>query len=97
MDGSVLKLVYFEGCPNAPKAVNLLESIGEDFERINQETLPPADPYRNYASPTLLLNDRIVFGAITDGSGGCSLCIPTQEVLKETLKSSSILLSINNT
>lgn len=85
----MLRLVYFEGCPNAPKAVNLLESIGEDFERINQVNLPPEDPYRDYASPTLLWNDQIVFGAITEGSGGCSLSIPTLEVLKEKLNSMS--------
>jgi len=85
----MLRLVYFEGCPNASKAIHLLESIGEDFERINQVNLPSADPYWSYASPTLLWNDQIVFGSKTEGSGGCSLSIPTLEVLKEKLNSMS--------
>lgn len=85
----MLRLVYFEECPNAPKAADLLRSIGEDFERINQDKLPLGDPYRDYASPTLLCHDRIVFGAKISGSGSCTLNLPTTEELKEILDSMS--------
>ena len=85
----MLRLVYFEGCPTAPKIVEMLRAIEKDFERIDQGNLPPGDPYREYGSPTLLWNDRIAFGAEISGAGACTLNLPAPKKLEEILNSMS--------
>lgn len=81
-----LKLLYFEGCPNANKARQLLSKVGATFEEIRQDDLPPSDPLKGYASPTLLDGEKIVFGSKTgEGSGGCSLDIPSADELRARL------------
>lgn len=67
----------------------MLKAIEKDFERIDQGNLPPGDPYREYGSPTLLWNDRIVFGAEISGTGACTLNLPTPKKLEEILNSMS--------
>jgi hypothetical protein len=83
----MLRLVYFEGCSNAPKMIEALREIGLDFDRIDQSALSPDDPFLGYSSPTLLRNDRIVFGSVLEGGGGCSLNLPTPAELGEVLSS----------
>ena len=85
----MLRLVYFEGCPNVPVLEKMLQEIGKEFEKINQVSLSPNDPYRDYTSPTLFWNDRIVFGAKVSGAGACTLSFPTPEQLGEILDSLS--------
>ncbi|MGE3760304.1 MAG: MerC family mercury resistance protein [Pseudobdellovibrionaceae bacterium] len=83
---SALKLLYFEGCPNANRARQLLSKVGASFEEVRQDDLTPTDPLKGYASPTLLDGEKIVFGSKTgDGSGGCSLDIPTVDELRARL------------
>lgn len=78
-----LKLLYFEGCPNANRARQLLSKVGASFEEVRQDDLPPTDPLKGYASPTLLDGEKIVFGSKTgEGSGGCSLDIPSVDELR---------------
>lgn len=77
---SQYKLVYFNGCPNHPPAVELLKSAGVDFVAICQDELSESDPMKNYSSPTLLKGDEIVFGAEARG-GGCSTKLPSKEEL----------------
>ena len=67
----------------------MLRAIGKDFERIDQGNLPLGDPYREYGSPTLLWNDRIVFGAEISGAGACTLNLPALKKLEEILNSMS--------
>jgi hypothetical protein len=83
----MLRLVYFEGCPNAQEMIDIVHKTGRDFDRIDQSALPPEDPFQRYSSPTLLWNDRIVFGVLLEGAGGCSLNLPGPDKLKEVLRS----------
>ncbi len=83
----MLKLVYFDGCPNAPAIIAQLREIGAEFEIIDQNSLPPGDPLRMYSSPTLLQDDRIIVGSEVDGNGGCSFRVPSStEDLAELLR-----------
>lgn len=78
-----LKLLYFEGCPNAEKARRLLTKVGATFEEVRQDDLPSSDPLKGYASPTVLDGEKIIFGSKTgEGSGGCSLDIPSVDDLR---------------
>ena len=67
----------------------MLMAIGKDFERIDQGNLPLGDLYREYASPTLLCNEQIVFGSENSGAGSCTLNLPSSEKLEEILNSMS--------
>lgn len=80
------KLIYFRGCPNAQITQTRLEQAGIEFEKICQDELPDNSPYRRYSSPTLLLDDEIVFGTGTGNDGGCSLDLPAVTELKARLK-----------
>lgn len=80
----ILKLVYFEGCPNVDKARKLLQQTGTQFEEVQQNTLPKNHPDKGYASPTVLDDKKIIFGAKT-GRGGCSLDIPNVAELQRRL------------
>ncbi len=81
-----LKLLYFEGCPNANKARQLLSKVGATFTEVRQDDLPSTDPLKGYASPTLLDGEKIVFGSKTgEGSGGCSIDIPSVDDLRARL------------
>lgn len=82
-----LKLIYFEGCPNARKAKAALEKAGCNFEEIDQGILPEDHPMKCYSSPTILAGDEIVVGAKTGSAGGCSLEVPTPAMIREKLKS----------
>ena len=79
-----IKFIYFDGCPNAQKVMNILIDLRVEFEKIEQIWLPDGDELKNYSSPTITLNNQIVFGSVADG-GGCSLNLPTLEFLKERL------------
>jgi len=86
----ILKLVYFEDCPNADKARKLLRQVGAEFEEVKQDTLAENHPDKGYASPTVLDGNKIIFGAKTgDGGGGCSLDIPSVTELRKRLAGSS--------
>lgn len=79
-----IKFIYFDGCPNAQKVMNILVDLRVEFEKIEQTSLPDGNEFKNYSSPTVIAGDTIVFGAEADG-GGCSLNLPTLEFLKERL------------
>jgi len=81
---AAIKLIYFTGCPNAGKAKEALKEIGTEFEEICQDDLPQGHPYRNYASPTILNGDQIIFGTKTD-SASCSFGEIDMETLKHAL------------
>lgn len=79
----MLKLIYFEGCPNTERARKLLIETGVPFEEVKQDNLSIGDPLKGYASPTVLDGGNIIFGSKTgENSGGCSLDIPSIEQLR---------------
>ena len=79
------KLLYFNGCPNHRPAVELLESLGIQFESVCQDDLEESDLLKKYTSPTLLNNNEIIFGSKAMG-GGCSMPLPSREELNKRLK-----------
>ncbi|MBK7842925.1 MAG: hypothetical protein IPJ71_04405 [Bdellovibrionales bacterium] len=88
---AALRLVFFQGCPNAERARKLLTEIGLPYEEVRQDDLPFGDPLKGYASPTVLDGKKIIFGSKTgENSGGCSLEIPSLDQLR-------ILLDIKKT
>ncbi len=56
-----------------------------NYEVICQDDLSADHEYRQYSSPTILKNGRIVFGQAIGSDGGCSLEIPTFEELNAKL------------
>jgi hypothetical protein len=77
-----IKFIYFEGCPNAQKVRDSLTKIGIKFAVIEQTQLVSNSPYKDYSSPTILRDGKVVFGKIAKG-GGCTLHIPSEDSLKE--------------
>ncbi|HXH73445.1 MAG TPA: MerC domain-containing protein [Bacteriovoracaceae bacterium] len=63
-----IKLVYFEGCPEAKNIRAALLNAGVfDFQVIIQGELPDESPYRRLSSPSVLKNEEIIYGIRTDG------------------------------
>jgi glutaredoxin len=79
-----LKFIYFTGCPNAQKMKETLEDLDYQLDEIEQTSLQSGDQYKNYSSPTVIKDERIIFGGKAEG-GGCSLNMPTKDKLKELL------------
>ena len=79
-----LKLVFFEGCPNAAKLKAILESLEISFELIDQELLREDDPLKRLTSPSIVIEDKLIFGSKLGSSadGGCSL----EELNKSALR-----------
>lgn len=67
-----LTLITFKGCPNAARARELLAAAGKPFTEVVQDDLPAGHPHRGYTSPTILLGERIIYGAAS-GEEGCSI------------------------
>lgn len=69
-----IKLIYFKGCPEAVTAKNALDSAGiKGVEEILQDELPEDNKYRKYTSPSILINDELIYGMIsTNSRPGCS-------------------------
>ena len=80
-----LKFIYFEDCPNAAKVRKNLVDAGYDFEAVNQNRLAAGNSLKNYSSPTILKENKIIFGSATGSEGGCSLEIPTVQEIKARL------------
>jgi hypothetical protein len=57
-----------DGCANTPSLLTNLTEASEAFETavhyevIDQGTLPPSDPRAGYPTPTILYNNRDLFG-----------------------------------
>lgn len=82
-----LNLVYFEGCPNAEKARQILQKLGAPFEAIDQDSLPAGHQLLQFSSPSILLGDRLIYGTKTSGdSRGCSFEPWDAEKLSEAIK-----------
>jgi hypothetical protein len=79
-----LKFIYFEGCPNAQIMKTALNDLGYELEEIEQNSLPSGNPYKDYSSPTILKNSKLIYGEKAAG-GGCSLNMPDLKKLKEML------------
>lgn len=77
-----IKLIFFEGCPNAERVRQALKESAVEFIELDQNTLDDKDDYKNYASPTVIKNDEVILGGKADG-GGCLLGIPSSGELNE--------------
>lgn len=70
-----VKLIYFEGCPEAKNVRATLLTAGiYDFEVILQNKFPEGHEYRNFSSPSLLNGNELIYGTRIDGGmGSCTL------------------------
>jgi hypothetical protein len=82
-----VKLIYFKGCPNYETARNLLLQLGYHFKEIDQGDLPENHSFRNYTSPTIIKNKKLICGEKMDSfQGGCTLQLPCNAELKRKLE-----------
>lgn len=64
-----IKLIYFQGCPEAKLAKEALAKAGvEGVEEIIQDGLPKDSVYRKYTSPSILVNENLLYGIETTSS-----------------------------
>jgi hypothetical protein len=81
-----LYLITFKGCPIVKKAKSLLAEAQLKYTEVQQDELPELHPYRAYSSPSLLKDDRLIFGSRTGSqSYGCTMAIPTLMELTQKL------------
>jgi hypothetical protein len=87
-DSTPIKLVFFQGCPNAERARVELGKAGLNFMLVEQGELEAGHPLLSYTSPSLLIGDSLIFGSRTSngGSAGCTLQIPRAEELEELVR-----------
>lgn len=74
-----IQFIYFEGCPNANEILDLMDELGIDFEKVEQNLLASEDKLKNFSSPSILLEGQIIFGTETTG-GGCSLNLKREDI-----------------
>lgn len=68
-----VELLYFVGCPHIERARTAIFAAGvSDFVEIDQGTLPEVHCYRDYSSPTILVNGKAVAGSKSKAAA-CSL------------------------
>lgn len=68
-----VELIYFTHCPNVERARMAIRSAGVDvFSELDQETLSGEHPYKNFSSPTILVDGVVAIGS-QDASAACSL------------------------
>lgn len=83
---SRLTLIYFRDCPNVGRARKLLKESGFEFRELVQDDLSPESRLKRYTSPTLLAEDRLIFGGeLGQGGTGCTMTIPSVQQLKQLL------------
>lgn len=82
-----IKLIYFEGCPEAKNAKSALLSSGiSDFEIIEQGTLNEDHPLKRYSSPSILKNGELILGSkLAPGASACSYQRIDPEEIKNKL------------
>ncbi|WP_419168268.1 glutathione S-transferase N-terminal domain-containing protein [Halobacteriovorax sp.] len=80
----MVKVIYFNDCPNAQNMMNVLSELGIEFEKIEQTSLLEGDEFKNYSSPTVIASGVVIFGSKAEG-GGCSLNIPSIDYFREEL------------
>lgn len=63
-----IKLIYFEGCPEAKNVRAALLNAGiYDFQVIHQEKLTSDDSLRKLSSPSVLKGEELIYGIRTSG------------------------------
>ncbi|MCO4753962.1 MAG: hypothetical protein KC478_05745 [Bacteriovoracaceae bacterium] len=79
---ATVKVLYFKGCPNAEKVFNLLQKESIPFEIVDQESLPEEHEWNNFSSPSIFVNEKLVYGQEAINRG-CTYGMPTNEVMSE--------------
>lgn len=58
-----IELIYFSACPLILKAKSVLRGAGiENFLELTQENLEKSDPRKEYSSPSLVIDGKLVIG-----------------------------------
>lgn len=94
MNTQRIELVYFDGCPNAERArenlARALASAGGAPEWAEWDLMDPGTPevYKQYGSPTILVDGRDVTGA--EGGASAMACradgAPSAEAIAAKLR-----------
>lgn len=79
------KLIYFQGCPNAAIAKQVLDEMGVEYDSVCQDNLPEGDKDFKWSSPTVLFNEQIIVGGKTGGEMACTANL-TVDVLVAAIK-----------
>lgn len=86
---SKCQLIYFEGCPNAKHARAILLTSGIPFEVILQDELNDGNEFKNYSSPSILKDGKLLLGQkLSSGSSACSFEKIDENKLKAELLNS---------
>lgn len=81
-------LIYFSQCPNVNRARDSIVKAGiNDFSEINQDTISNDHPYKQFSSPTILVDGEIIAGS-RNGAASCSI-IQWDAVINEIIKRST--------
>ena len=98
---SVIKLLYFEGCPNAEaarenlaRALELSVSVGgrgggSEWEEVDLSLPDAPDRWKGFPSPTVLVNGRDVETgeSVSGGTSACRLSgAPKVEAIVDAIK-----------
>ncbi|MBC76017.1 MAG: hypothetical protein CME64_08365 [Halobacteriovoraceae bacterium] len=77
-----IKVLYFNGCPNAEQVFKLLQKEDIPFEIVDQDNLPKGHDWNNYSSPSIFANEKLVYGGRAFNRG-CTFGMPGKEVIKK--------------
>jgi len=80
-----IKLVYFTSCPNAEPLRSTLKELGITFTEVCQDDLQGGDLLKNYSSPAIIKDGKLVFGTEVVGAG-CSVDLSDVEELRGILE-----------
>ena len=81
-----IEVYFFKGCPNADRVFSYFDSCGIAYNKIDVETLDISNPNRNFSSPSVLVDNRLVFGSeVSAGATGCTVEVFSPEALARAL------------
>ncbi|WP_010569063.1 alkylmercury lyase [Leptospira broomii] len=74
-----IELIYDTNCPNAAATKEIIIEVlkelqlPENISEINKDSIDLADEYRQFSSPTILVNDKDIGGQNSCGGTGCRI------------------------
>ena len=78
-------LLHLKDCPWTNTAINTLKSLNlGKCTKLIQDELPENDKYKKYSSPSILINDILVYGRTSSGPS-CSVHPPSATELKRII------------
>ena len=79
-----IELIFFKECPNYLPLKSLLEDLNLKYAEVDQDLLNQGSPYKNYCSPTLIIDEKIIVGARSE-SASCSLINSSMDEIRKKI------------